>query len=84
MRATYTLARPSAAGATKSPMPRTWRRVHFPQCPLPLPSAEDLASARQLPRQLHVKNVSYPESDRLHGVKDDLALRERVSRAQGA
>jgi len=35
----------------------------------------------QLPRQLHVKNVSYhPESDLLHGVKDDPALRERAYR----
>jgi len=56
--------------------------VHFPQSPVPLPAVEDLAFLReQLPRQLHVKNVSYhPESDRLHGVKDDPALRERAYR----
>jgi hypothetical protein len=56
--------------------------VHFPECPLPLPTDEDLAFLREhLPRQLHVKNVSYhPESDRLHGVRDDVALRERAYR----
>jgi hypothetical protein len=56
--------------------------VLFPECPLPLPCAEDLTFLRdELPRQLHVKNVSYhPESDKLHGVKDDLALRERAYR----
>jgi hypothetical protein len=56
--------------------------VHFPACPLPLPTAEDLAFLREeLPRQLHVKNVSYhPESDKLHGVKDDAALRDRAYR----
>src|SRR5262245_37263231 len=56
--------------------------VHFPECPLALPDETDLAYLREhLPRQLHVKNVSYhPESDRLHGVKDDPALRERAYR----
>jgi 3-deoxy-D-manno-oct-2-ulosonic acid (Kdo) hydroxylase len=54
--------------------------VHFPECPLPLPADTELAYLReQLPRQLHVKNVSYhPESDRLHGVKDDAQLRSRA------
>lgn len=60
--------------------------IHFPQCPIPLPSAADLAALReQLPRQLHTKNVSYhPESDRLHGVQDPGALHDlayRVLRA---
>jgi hypothetical protein len=56
--------------------------VHFPECPLPLPGEEDLAYLREhLPRQLHVKNVSYhPESDKLHGVRDDAELRERAYR----
>jgi 3-deoxy-D-manno-oct-2-ulosonic acid (Kdo) hydroxylase len=54
--------------------------VHFPECPLPLPPSADLEYLRErLPRQLHVKNVSYhPESDRLHGVKDDVELHERA------
>jgi hypothetical protein len=56
--------------------------IQFAECPLPLPSADDLAFLREeLPRQLNVKNVSYhPESDKLHGVKDDAALRERAYR----
>ena len=56
--------------------------VHFPESPLALPDETDLAYLREhLPRQLHVKNVSYhPESDRLHGVRDDAVLRERAYR----
>jgi hypothetical protein len=51
--------------------------VHFPQCPIALMDAADLATLReQLPRQLHTKNVSYhPESDHVHGIQDSGPLR---------
>ena len=52
--------------------------VHFTVSPIALPSDADLATLReQLPTQLSVKNVSYhPESDRVHGVKDNATLRD--------
>jgi hypothetical protein len=83
MLATYTPSRLAAAAPHEiSDALERGAIVHFPECPLPLPSPEDLAFLREeLPRQLDVKNVSYhPESDRLHGVKDDVALRERALR----
>jgi hypothetical protein len=83
MLATYTLAQlRSAPPHGISDALERGEIVHFPECPLPLPGADDLAFLRdELPRQLHVKNVSYhPESDRLHGVRDDAALRERAHR----
>lgn len=56
--------------------------VHFPECPIPLMDAADLATLReQLPRQLHTKNVSYhPESDRVHGIQDNVPLRDLAFR----
>jgi hypothetical protein len=83
MLATYSLAQlRSAPPHAISDALERGEIVHFPECPVPLPSEEDLASLREaLPRQLHVKNVSYhPESDRLHGVRDDAVLRERAYR----
>jgi 3-deoxy-D-manno-oct-2-ulosonic acid (Kdo) hydroxylase len=56
--------------------------IHFPQCPIALMDAVDLATLReQLPRQLHTKNVSYhPESDQVHGIQDNAALRDLAYR----
>ena len=54
--------------------------VHFPTCPIEVPSDDDLTFLRdELPRLLRMKNVSYhPESDRLHGVKGEGQIRDRV------
>lgn len=53
------------------------RIVFFPDCPIELPRAQDLATLRdKLPQQLVRKNVSYhPEADRIKGLDDksDLA-----------
>ena len=56
--------------------------VHFTKSPIALPTEADLATLReQLPNQLSVKNVSYhPESDRVHGVKDNTTLRDCAHR----
>lgn len=55
--------------------------VYFPDSPVTLPPAEDLAFMRQeLPQLLRLKNISYhPESDRIPGLgKVDAAVAERV------
>jgi hypothetical protein len=57
--------------------------VFFPQSPVSIPSAEDLAFIRQkLPELLRLKNVSYhPEAGRVRGLDDaDPELTERVKR----
>lgn len=57
--------------------------VFFPESPVPLPSAEDLAFIRQeLPELLRLKNISYhPETGRIPGLgKVDAQLAERVKR----
>lgn len=57
--------------------------VYFPQSPVPLPSAEDLAFIRQdLPSLIKLKNISYhPEAGKIRGLdSDDDALIERVKR----
>lgn len=57
--------------------------VYFPDSPVTLPPAEDLAFLRQeLPDLLRLKNISYhPESDRIPGLGNvDSAVAERVKR----
>ena len=57
--------------------------VFFPESPVPLPSAEDLAFLRQeLPDLLRLKNISYhPESGRIPGLdKADPEVAERIQR----
>lgn len=55
--------------------------VCFPECPIDLPSAEDLDFLRQeMPKHLSSKNISYhPEAERIVGIKGS---REVVERAQ--
>lgn len=54
--------------------------IHFPECPIELPSAEELAQLReQLPRQLKLKNVSYhPEADAVRGLDAESPVAELV------
>jgi hypothetical protein len=56
------------------------RVIHFPQSPIPLPSAEDQTFLREeLGRHLGRKNVSwYPDGDRLVGVDADSAIQRRA------
>jgi hypothetical protein len=55
--------------------------VCFPECPIDLPSAEDLEFLRQeMPKHLSSKNISYhPEVDKIIGIK---GAREVIDRAQ--
>ncbi|MFN3484426.1 MAG: Kdo hydroxylase family protein [Planctomycetota bacterium] len=58
------------------------RIVHFPECPVELPSPEDLAFLREeMPKRLKLKNVSYhPEADRIFGIRGDRQVVERTHR----
>lgn len=58
------------------------RIVHFPQCPIPLPEAADLAFLRdEMPKQLNSKNISFhPEAGKVNGLKGDRVLMDRVTR----
>jgi hypothetical protein len=54
--------------------------IHFPECPIELPSAEELTQLReQLPRQLKLKNVSYhPEADAVRGLDPNSPVADLV------
>lgn len=54
--------------------------VFFPQCPIELPSDEDLAFLRtEVPQQSQVKNISYhPESDSVPGFDAPAAVQRRT------
>jgi len=56
------------------------RIVAFPECPIGLPSREDLGFLREeMPKVLKLKNISYhPESRRIVGIRGDRAVIERV------
>jgi hypothetical protein len=58
------------------------RIVTFPECPLDLPSPEDLAFLREeMPKHLKLKNISYhPEADRIFGIKGSREIVERTQR----
>ncbi len=78
-----TVTEPALAGLSPFELSDALERgaiVHFPKCPVALPAESDLAYLRErLPTQLRMKNVSYhPESDRLHGVRNDPELRRRA------
>jgi len=52
--------------------------IHFPECPISLPSAAELAKIREeLPHQLKSKNVSFhPEANRIRGMQTGAPLEE--------
>ncbi len=82
MLVTYTREQLAAAGPTDlSDALEQGNIVQFPECPLELPSPEDLQFLReQMPRLLSSKNISYhPEADRIYGIRGP---REDVERAQ--
>ena len=56
--------------------------VQYPRCPFPLPSESDQDFMRQeTPKHLGRKNISYhPETGRVHGLKADRAMTEKVTR----
>ena len=56
------------------------RIVYFPQCPIGLPSDDELEFLRnELPSRLKLKNISYhPEARRLVGLDADQTVRNRV------
>jgi len=58
------------------------RIVFFPDCPVELPSPEDMEFLRRdLPPGMKLKNVSYhPEAGRVFGLKTSEAARARVTR----
>jgi hypothetical protein len=82
MLATFTRAQLAAAGPHDiSDALENGKIVCFPECPVELPSAEDLEFLRQeMPKHLSSKNISYhPEADKIIGIK---GARELVERAQ--
>ncbi len=56
------------------------RIVAFPECPIELPSEEDLSFLREeMPKVLKLKNISFhPESGRIVGIKGDRPVIERT------
>lgn len=82
MLATFTKAQLAAVGPHDiSDALENGKIVCFPECPIDLPSAEDLEFLRQeMPKHLSSKNISFhPEADRIIGIKGS---REVVERAQ--
>jgi hypothetical protein len=82
MLATFTKAQLAAAGPHDlSDALENGRIVCFPECPIDLPSPEDLEFLRQeMPKHLSSKNISFhPEADKIIGIKGS---REVVERAQ--
>lgn len=82
MLATFTKEQLAAAGPNDlSDALESGKIVCFPECPIELPSAEDLEFLRQeMPKHLSSKNISYhPEADKIIGIKGS---REVVDRAQ--
>src|SRR5438105_7759428 len=83
MLATFTRAQIAAAGAHEiSDALESGRIVCFPECPVDLPSAEDLEFLRQeMPKHLSSKNISFhPEADRIVGIKGSKQVVERAQR----
>lgn len=58
------------------------RIVQFPECPIELPSADDLEFMRQeMPKHLASKNISFhPEAGRIIGIKGERGVIERTQR----
>ncbi|MGB1580142.1 MAG: Kdo hydroxylase family protein [Nevskiales bacterium] len=56
--------------------------VYFPECPITLPSDDDLAFMRtRMPELLKLKNISYhPESDKVYGIEGSVEEVERARR----
>ncbi len=56
--------------------------VHFPHCPIELPSQDDIIFLRdELPAQMKLKNISYhPEADTVRGIDADGELQQRARR----
>ena len=56
------------------------RIVAFPECPIELPSPEDLSFLREeMPKVLKLKNISFhPESGRIVGIKGEKSVIERT------
>lgn len=57
--------------------------VQFTECPVELPTAEELDTLRrELPQQIKLKNVSYhPEADRVKGLAEDSTVAELAYRS---
>ena len=83
MLATFTREQWTSAGpSTVSDELERGRIVLFPECPIELPSADDLDFLRrEMPKLLSSKNISYhPEADNVNGIKGDPETRTRVHR----
>jgi hypothetical protein len=83
MLATYSKAQLEAVGPHEiSDALETGHIVEFPDCPIDLPSAEDLEFLRQeMPKHLASKNISYhPEAGKIIGIKGERGIIERTER----
>ncbi len=80
----FTLTRDQLAKAGRNDISDALERggiVHFPECPIPLPSQADLDFLRQkMPGMMKSKNVSFhPETEKIYGLEGSA---EDVARAQ--
>jgi 3-deoxy-D-manno-octulosonic acid hydroxylase-like protein len=83
MLATFTKAQLAAAGPHDiSDALENGKIACFPECPIDLPSVEDLEFLRQeMPKHLSSKNISYhPEADKIIGIKGSRDVIERAQR----
>ena len=83
MLATFTKAQIAAAGPNDiSDALESGKIVCFPECPVDLPSPEDLEFLRQeMPKHLSSKNISYhPEAEKIIGIKGSRDVVERTQR----
>lgn len=83
MLATFTKAQLASAGPHDlSDALENGRIVSFPECPIDLPSPEDLEFLRQeMPKLLSSKNISYhPEADKIIGIKGSSEVIQRTQR----
>jgi hypothetical protein len=83
MLATFTKAQLASAGPNDlSDALESGQIVCFPECPIDLPSPEDLEFLRQeMPKHLSSKNISYhPEVDKIIGIKGSSQVIERAQR----
>ena len=83
MLATYSKAQiPGLKPDTLSDDLENGKIVVFPDCPIELPSAEDLDFLRQeMPKHLASKNISFhPEAGKIIGIKGEASVIERTQR----
>jgi hypothetical protein len=83
MLSTFSRERLASAGPTDvSDELERGRIVYFPECPIALPTEDELAFLRdEMPNRLKDKNISYhPEADKIHGIRGNGEFADRTAR----